>query len=261
MMRALWTGAVGMKAQQTNMDVIANNLANVNTTGFKKSLPSFQDLLYEQLRPAGLQETDDTRVPSGQQVGLGVTLSAIAKIFRQGSFLQTDNPLDLVIEGNGFFQVDIGDGEIAYTRDGSFRVDNEGRMVTTDGFVVQPAITVPEDTVRVNVSADGTVFGIDPAGDQVEIGQLELAQFINPAGLEALGSNLYRDTAASGEPQVGIPGAEGRGVLRSGYLEQSNVQAIEELVRMIQGQRAYEMNSKSIQTSDEMLQVVNNLKR
>lgn len=262
MMRALWTGSLGMRAQQTNMDVIANNLANVNTTGFKKSMPSFQDLLYEQLRPAGLSEIEGTTVPSGQQIGLGVNLASIAKIFKQGAFVQTGNPLDVVIAGNGFLQVEIADGQIAYTRDGTLRIDQAGNLVTVDGFRIQPALTIPAEAVEVNIASDGVVSYKDQTGTMNPIGQIELATFTNPAGLEAIGKNLYIASAtSSGDPIPGIPGENGLGELQAGYLEQSNVEAIEEMVRMIQGQRAYEMNSKSIQTSDEMLQVINNLKR
>jgi len=262
MMRSLHTAATGMIAQQFKMDTIANNLANVNTTAFKKSRADFQDLLYQSLRFAGSPVTAGAQIPTGIQIGHGVRTVATQKLFTPGNLEQTDNPLDLVIEGDGFFQILLPDGTIAYTRDGSFKKDGNGRIVTSDGFFLEPEIIIPEDAVEVAVGADGTV-SVKLAGDSdfQEIGQIELARFINPAGLHSVGGNLYLATEASGPPIVGIAGLDGLGNLRQGFLEMSNVQVVEEMVNMITSQRAYEVNSRAIQASDEMLQTANNLRR
>lgn len=262
MMRSLWTAGSGMVGQQFNIDTIANNLANVNTTGFKKSRVDFQDLLYQTVRYAGSPVTQGAQVPTGIQIGHGVRPVATQRLFQQGTFKQTDNPLDIVIEGEGFFQVLLPDGTVAYTRDGAFKKDGEGRLVTSDGFTLEPEIYVPENTVRVTVGADGTVSAITSTDrEPLEIGRIEIASFVNPAGLQSYGRNLFLATAASGPPVIGTPGLDGFGALAQGYLEMSNVSVVEEMVNIIAAQRAYEFNSKAIQASDEMLQTANNLRR
>lgn len=262
MMRALWSAATGMLAKQLNMDVIANNLANLNTVGFKKSRVDFQDLMYQNLRAAGTTVAEGAKVPSGIQVGLGTRPAAIQRIFSQGDFVQTENPLDLVIEGDGFFQVLMPDGSVAYTRDGAFKMDSEGRIVTSDGFPVEPELVIPPEAVNITIGSDGTV-SVMLAGQEEpqEMGKIELARFVNPAGLTSIGRNLFKSTAASGQPMVGTPGLEGFGTIAQGFLEMSNVKVVEEMVNMIIAQRAYEVNSKAIQTSDDMLAIANNLKR
>ncbi|MDI3543383.1 MAG: flagellar basal-body rod protein FlgG [Candidatus Atribacteria bacterium] len=262
MIRALWTAATGMQAKQMDMDVIANNLANVNTTGFKKSRVDFQDLMYQVVRVQGSPTSPDTQVPSGIEIGLGVRPGAVQKMFSQGNIYETSNPLDVVIEGDGFFQILTPDGTIAYTRDGSFKLDAQGRMVTSDGFPLEPPITIPEGAESVTIAQDGTVTVKMPGEmEPQEVGVVELARFINPAGLLSIGRNLYLATASSGEPQVGTPGLDGFGTLAQGFLETSNVQIVEEMVKMITAQRAYEINSKAITTADEMMSIANNLKR
>jgi len=262
MIRALWTAATGMQAKQMDMDVIANNLANVNTTGFKKSRVDFQDLMYQVVRVTGTPTSADTQVPSGIEIGLGVRPGAVQKMFSQGNIYETSNPLDVVIEGDGFFQILTPDGTIAYTRDGSFKLDAQGRMVTSDGFPLEPPITIPEGAESVTIAQDGTVTVKMPGEmEPQEVGVIELARFINPAGLLSMGRNLYLATASSGEPQIGTPGLEGFGTLAQGFLETSNVQIVEEMVKMITAQRAYEINSKAITTADEMMSIANNLKR
>jgi flagellar basal-body rod protein FlgG len=262
MLRSLWTAASGMIAQQFNIDTIANNLANVNTVGFKRSRVDFQDLLYQTVRYAGSPVTAGAQIPTGIQVGHGVRPVSTERIFSTGTFKQTDNPLDLLIEGEGFFQVLLPDGTTAYTRDGAFKVDGQGRLVTSDGFTLQPEITIPPDAVSVNVGTDGTVTVLVSGSNQPQtLGQVQLARFINPAGLRSLGRNLFAATAASGEAMVGTPGLDGLGNIAQGYLEMSNVQVVEELVNMILAQRAYESNSRAIQAADEMLQTANNLRR
>ncbi len=250
-----------MEAQQLNIDVISNNLANVNTTGFKKSRVDFQDLLYQTLRPAGTTEAQGSQVPTGIQVGLGTRYSATEKVFSQGDFQQTGNELNLVIEGDGFFQVLLPDGSIAYTRDGSFKKDADGRMVTSDGFAIEPQITIPPEAKTVAIGSDGTVTATLPGQAPQVIGQIQIAKFSNPAGLENLGRNLYAVTKSSGDPITDTPGLNGLGTLQSGMIEMSNVKVVEEMVNMIIAQRAYEINAKAIQTSDEMLNIANNLRR
>lgn len=260
MMRALWTAGSGMVAQQGNIDNISNNLANVNTTGFKKSRIDFQDLMYQTIRQAGATSGPDTQIPSGLQMGHGVRQVATQKIFTQGNFQQTGNSLDVAIEGDGFFQITMPDGTTAYTRDGAFKKDSQGRMTTSEGYPLFPAITIPQEATDFNVSSDGLVTATTPAGQQ-DLGQLTIVRFINPAGLDAIGRNLLKETAASGAPVVSNPGTDGAGTLVQRYLEMSNVQVVEEMVNMIVAQRAYEINSKAITTSDQMLEQAANLKR
>ncbi len=262
MLRSLWTAATGMEAQQLNIDTISNNLANVNTAGFKRSRADFEDLLYQTIKEAGVASTANTTEPTGIQVGLGVKTAAVVKNFAQGNFKETGNPLDIAIAGNGFFQITMPDGTISYTRDGAFKIDNNGRIVTSEGYPLSPAITIPGDTVSINIGNDGTVSVLE-AGQNTptQIGQIQLVNFINPAGLKSLGHNLYQETASSGTAQTGNPGSNGLGTIEQGVLEMSNVSVVQEMVEMIAGQRAYETNAKAIQTSDEMLQTANNLKR
>lgn len=262
MMRSLWTAASGMVAQQTKIDIISNNLANVNTTGFKKSRADFQDLLYQTIKFAGTPSTAGAQVPTGIQIGHGVRPVATPRIFSQGMYQQTDNPLDVVIEGDGFFQVLLPDGGVRYTRDGAFKLDAEGRITTSDGFPIEPEILVPEEAVDLSIASDGTVTVLEPGlSEPREIGRLEIARFVNAAGLKSEGRNLYTATAASGNPMIGTPGLDGFGTLSQNFLEMSNVQVVEEMVNMIVSQRAYETNSKAIQASDDMLQTANNLRR
>ena len=262
MIRSIWTAATGMQAQTLNIDVIANNLANVNTAGFKRSRADFQDLLYETLRPAGASSSEGTQVPVGIQLGHGTRPAAVNKIFLQGDFQKTDNELDLAVEGDGFFQILQLNGEIAYTRAGAFKLDSEGRIVTSDGFSLEPEITVPTDTVALSVGIDGTVSVVQAGETEAsEIGTIELARFINPAGMHTIGRNLYVPTDASGDVVTGTAGEDGFGTIAQGYLEMSNVSVVDEMVNMIIAQRAYEINSKTIQTADDMLQMANNIKR
>jgi flagellar basal-body rod protein FlgG len=249
-----------MQAQELNIDVIANNLANVNTSGFKKSRAEFQDLLYENMRPAGAASSADTTIPTGVQLGHGTR--AVQKLFGQGDFQNTENQLDWAIEGDGFFQIELPNGDTSYSRCGEFKLDADGRIVNADGFLLVPQMTIPTDTVSITVGMDGTVSVIQ-ADDPVpnEIGTLQLARFVNPAGLRSLGKNLFVPTEASGDEIVGTPGENGFGTIAQGFLEMSNVSVVDEMVSMITAQRAYETNSKVIQTSDEMLQMANNLKR
>ncbi|MCD6273364.1 MAG: flagellar basal-body rod protein FlgG [Deltaproteobacteria bacterium] len=262
MLRSLWTAATGMQAQALNIDVISNNLANVNTTGFKRSRADFQDLLYETIRMAGSASSEGTEVPTGIQLGHGTRPAAVQKIFIQGDYQHTENELDIAIEGDGFFQVLQPSGEVAYTRAGSFKMDSEGRIVTSDGFLMEPEIAVPSDTRAISIGTDGTVSVLQGgSGDSVEIGTIELARFINPAGLNSIGRNFYLTTDASGDVVTGTAGEDGFGTIAQGYLEMSNVSVVDEMVNMITAQRAYEINSKSIQTADDMLQMANSLKR
>jgi len=251
-----------MQAQALNLDVISNNLANVSTTGFKKSRAEFQDLLYETLRPAGTPSSQDTQVPTGIQLGHGTRPSTVLKIFTQGDLENTKNELDLAIEGDGFFQILLPNGNTAYSRDGAFKLDSEGRVVNADGFALQPEITIPTDALSVTVGMDGTVSVLQ-AGDSVpsELGTLELARFVNPSGLISMGKNLLMISEASGDALTGTAGEDGLGTIAQGFVERSNVSVVDEMVSMITAQRAYEANSKSIQTADEMLAIANNVKR
>jgi flagellar basal-body rod protein FlgG len=251
-----------MMAQQTNMDVVANNLANVNTSGFKKSRVDFQDLLYQTSREAGVTEAKGSMIPTGAQVGLGVREAAVQKIYTQGNFQQTSNSLDLAIEGDGFFQVTTPDGGTAYTRDGSFKMDSQGRMVTSDGYALQPQVTIPPEANKVTIGNDGTVsVSIAGQAQPQVVGQIQIVRFLNPAGLNNIGRNLALETASSGAPSAGTPGQSGLGTLAQGTVEQSNVEIVNEMVNLITAQRAYEVNSKAIQTADSMLETANNLRR
>ena len=262
MIRSLWSAATGMQAQTLNIDVISNNLANVSTSGFKKSRADFQDLLYQTLRSPGVASSADTEVPTGIQVGHGVRPAATQKIFTQGDFQNTGNQLDMAIEGDGFFQIIQPNGEIAYTRAGTFKLDSDGRVVTSDGFPLEPELTIPTDTVALSIGTDGTVSVLLAGeGEASVIGNIELAQFINPAGLNSIGRNLFLPTSSSGDVTTGVPGEDGYGTIAQGYLEMSNVSVVDEMVNMIVAQRAYETNSKTIQASDEMLQTATNLRR
>ncbi len=255
MFRSLWISKTGMEAQQTQLDTISHNLANVGTNGFKRGHAVFEDLIYQNLRQAGANSSEQTQLPTGLQVGLGVRAVSMSRNFSQGNLQQTGNNLDVAVKGNGFFQVQMPDGTVAYTRDGSFQVDAQGQVVTNNGFTVQPGITIPANAQSVTIAADGTVSVLLPGqATPQSVGQLQLANFANPAGLEPRGQNLFAETAASGTPNSGVPGANGLGTLAQGYVETSNVNVVEELVAMIQTQRAYEINSKAIQTSDQMLQ-------
>ena len=262
MMRSLWTAGTGMRAQQTNLDVISNNLANVNTTGFKKSRTDFQDLMYQTLRAAGTSTGPDSTLPSGVEMGHGVKQVATQRINLQGSMQETGNDLDMAIQGDGFFQVTTPDGTVAYTRDGTFKRDEQGRIVTSEGYPLEPSITIPTGTTSVDVSSTGVVSATLPnQTDPEEIGQITLARFINPSGMAAQGGNLFLPTAASGEATESNPGTDGAGKIQQRYIEMSNVQVVEEMVNMIVAQRAYEINSKAITTSDDMLSIAAGLKR
>ncbi|MBQ7453986.1 MAG: flagellar basal-body rod protein FlgG [Selenomonadaceae bacterium] len=263
MMRSLWSAASGMKAQQTNMDVVAHNIANVNTYGGKKIRAEFQDLLYQTLRDAGGTSGNGTQYPQGLQVGLGVRVSATHRVFTQGHLQTTDNPNDIGIQGDGFFQIQLPDGTTAYTRDGSFKLDSNRRLVTSEGFLLIPNITLDENATidSLVISADGRVSDTPAGGEQTEIGQITLVRFVNPEGLYSYGKNLFLETSASGPPIESEPGADGAGVLAQNTLEMSSVQIVEEMVNMIVAQRAYESNSKAVTTSDSMLEIANQLKR
>ncbi len=262
MVRSLWTAATGMQAQQTNIDNMANNLANINTHGFKKGRVLFQDLLYQDIKPAGAITAAGINHPSGIQMGMGVAVDAIQKIHSQGNYEVTYNQLDLCIEGDGYFQVTLPEGNIGYIRSGAFSIDSNGDIVSPEGYLLEPAINVPENALSITISTDGIVAVTLPGEDDTtELGQIELARFINTTGLNSVGENIYTATEASGPAQVGIPGEDGFGSVRQGFLETSNVEMVTEMVNMITGQRAYEMNSKAIQTSDEMLETVAGLKR
>ncbi|MDC8444472.1 MAG: flagellar basal-body rod protein FlgG [Nitrosomonas sp.] len=255
MIRSLWISKTGLDAQQTKMDVVANNLANVSTNGFKRARAVFEDLLYQTIRQPGAQSSQQTQIPSGLQLGVGVRPVATESIFTQGNLQQTGNSRDVAIQGEGFFQVLMPDGTTAYTRDGAFQSDINGQFVTSSGYVVQPAITIPPNTLSITVARDGTVSALVPgAQTPIQVGNIQLASFINPAGLQKVGENLYLETASSGVATPNAPGTNGLGLLNQGFVETSNVNVVEELVGMIQTQRAYEINSKSIETSDRMLQ-------
>ncbi len=261
MIRALWTASTGMQAQQVHMDVIANNLANVNSTGFKKSRADFQDILYQTSKAAGTGVAGG-EVPTGVQVGLGSRVAAVQKVFTTGDFLQTENELDLAIEGGGFFQITMPDGTAAYTRSGAMKKDSDGRIVTSDGYPIFPEVVLPENSTSINISPGGSVQVIlDGEATPTEVGNIELVRFANPGGLKSLGRNLYAETPTTGTPETGTPGEAGFGTLSQGFLEGSNVNIMEEMVNMIAGQRAYEVNSKAITTADEMLQMTSNLIR
>lgn len=254
MIRSLWISKTGLDAQQMQLDTISHNLANVGTNGYKRAHAQFEDLLYQNLRQAGAQETQTNTLPTGLQLGTGVRPVGTSRNFSQGNLNRTENPLDMAINGNGFFQVTMPDGGTTYTRDGALRVDAQGQLVTANGYAISPAITLPANSTSVTVGADGIVTAITPGNSApVQVGQLQTASFVNPAGLDPQGQNLFRETAASGTPTVGTPGLNGHGTISQGYVETSNVNVVEELVSMIQTQRAYEINSKAISTSDQML--------
>jgi len=261
MIRSLWAGTTGMNAQQLNIDVIANNLANVSTTGFKKSNTDFQDLLYQAMKVPGSPTSPDTQSPTGIQIGLGVKPAAVTKVFTQGDLIQTENELDVAIEGDGFFQVELPNGNTAYTRAGAFKLDSDGRITTSDGYPIIPSITIPDGSSQISIGETGIVSAI--IGDDTEsteLGTFELARFTNQSGLLAIGKNMFEETDASGTATIGTPGEDGFGDLLQTYLEGSNVNIVEELALMITTQRAYEINSRTIQTSDEMMQTTANLK-
>ncbi|TDK68320.1 flagellar basal-body rod protein FlgG [Sapientia aquatica] len=255
MIRSLWIAKTGLDAQQTQMDIISNNLANISTTGFKRTRAVFEDLMYQTIRQPGAQSTQQTQLPSGLQVGLGVRPVATERIFTQGNPSLTSNSKDVAINGNGFFQVLMPDGSTAYTRDGSFQLDNQGQLVTSSGYPIQPSLTVPATATSLTIGSDGVVTITQPGSAlPVQIGSLQLANFVNPAGLDSIGENLYLETGSSGNANTTVPGLNGTGTLMQNYVESSNVNVAEELVNMIQTQRSYEMNSKAITTSNEMLQ-------
>jgi flagellar basal-body rod protein FlgG len=257
MNQSLWISKTGLDAQQTKMSTIANNLANVGTTGFKRGRAIFEDLLYQNVRQVGAQSSQDTVLPSGLQVGTGTRVVATERLFTQGNLTKTDNALDIAIQGRGFFEILMPDGTQAYTRDGSFHINDQGLVVTSAGYQLQPPITVPADAMSITVAGDGTVSVQQPGTPAAtQIGTVQLNDFINPAGLQARGENLFMESGASGAPQPGNPGLNGLGTLAQGYVESSNVNVVEELVNMIETQRAYEMNSKAITTADQMLQYV-----
>jgi len=256
---ALWISKTGLDAQQTRLSVISNNLANVNTTGFKRDQAVFQDLIYQNKKQAGGQTTEDTRSPSGLSIGTGVRVVATEKLHTQGNITQTGNPLDMAILGRGFFQIQQADGSVAYTRDGTFQIDADGQVVTSQGLLLQPAITIPGDTQSLTIGQDGTITAITGTNTTpTQLGNVQLSDFVNPAGLQPEGNNLFTETAASGSPLTGTPNLNGLGAIENGAVETSNVNVVEELVNMIETQRAYEMNSKVISTTDQMLQYVSN---
>jgi len=263
-MRSLWTAASGMIGQQFNIDTVSNNLANVNTTGFKKHRAEFQDLLYQTVLMAGTPATEVSEIPTGIQVGHGVKVAATQKMFQQGSLQNTENKTDIALEGEGFFKIQLYDGSMAYTRDGSFKIDSNRQIVTSSGFFLEPQIILPEDFIYESLSISQTgrvtvqLIGED---DHIDVGMMEIYRFVNPAGLQNIGGNLYKTTPASGEEIAGQPGMDGMAKLHQGFLEMSNVKVVEEMVNMIVAQRAYEVNSKAIQTSDSMLSTAINLKR
>lgn len=259
MTQALRIAKTGLDAQQTRMAVISNNLANVNTTGYKSSRAVFNDLLYQTVRQPGAQSSQNTELPSGLMLGTGVRTVATEKIHTQGNIVQTENPLDVAIQGDGFFGILLPDGSTAYTRDGSFQSDSQGQMVTAAGYVLQPAVTIPTNTLSVTFGSDGTISALTAGSTSpTQIGTIQLNSFVNPGGLQPIGDNLYKETATSGTAQAGTPGLTGLGTLVQGSLESSNVNVVEELVNMIETQRAYEMNSRAISTTDQMLQYASN---
>ena len=262
MVRSLFTAATGMMAQQTQVDVTSHNIANVNTMGYKKNRAEFADLMYQVMSYAGTPTSTTTTHPTGIEVGLGVRPQAITKIHSQGYFKETGNNLDMVIAGNGFFQVQMPDGTTAYTRNGAWKLDSDGNIVNDDGLQLVPNITIPADATQIAIGIDGTVSVLQPGAQEMQqVGQIEIVNFINPAGLHSSGDNLFLETGASGAPIIGIAGQDGLGQIKQGFVEMSNVQLVEEMTELITGQRAYEANSKAITTSDSMLQTTNELKR
>ena len=255
MIRSLYVAATGLQAQQTNMDVISNNLANVNTTGFKSGRTVFQDLLYQNLTQPGAQSSQTTQYPSGLQLGTGVTPVATERLFTEGNLTQTGNSLDVAINGNGFFQILQPNGTLAYTRDGTFQLNNQGQLVNSSGYLLQPTITIPSSAQTITIGNDGTVsVSLPGQAAAQQVGTIQLASFINPTGLQSIGGNLYLQTGSSGSPNTGQPTLNGLGSVQQGYLESSNVNVVSALVDMISTQRAYEINSKAVQASDQMLQ-------
>ena len=262
MMQSLYTASTGMLGMQTQIDVTANNISNVNTIGFKKSRAEFADLMYSVMEYAGTATSDVTKSPTGIEVGLGSRPTAVSKIFSEGSLKQTDNQLDLAITGGGFFKLELADGTEVYSRNGAFKVDSDGTLVNSDGYKVVPEVVIPPDATNISIGTDGTITVVQPGQTQAtQIGQMTLTNFINASGLHAMGDNLYIETDSSGQPVEGTPGLDGLGMLRQGFVELSNVELVVELTDLISGQRAYDSNSKVITTSDEMLQTTNNLKR
>jgi flagellar basal-body rod protein FlgG len=258
-MESLWVAKTGLEAQQTRMTLVAQNLANVNTTGYKRSRAIFEDLLYQNVAQVGGLTSQQTESPTGLNLGTGVRVVATDKQFTQGNVITTNNPFDLSIDGRGFFEILLPDGTQAYSRDGTFQLDADGQLVTSSGYTVQPAITVPQSAQAVTIGVDGVVSAVLPGqADPIQVGSMQLTDFVNPAGLQARGENLYMETVASGPPQPGTPGLNGLGTINQGTLETSNVSVVEELVSMIETQRAYEMNSRAIETSDQMLQHLTN---
>ena len=262
MVKSLYSGVSGLKTHQSKMDVIGNNIANVNTIGYKKNRAEFADLMYQVMQYSGTPTSTTTMSPTGIEVGLGVRPTAITKLFGQGYFKETGNNLDMAIAGNGFFQVQLPDGTTAYTRNGAWKLDGDGNIVNSDGYALIPQMNIPADATQISVGVDGTISVLQPGNQEMQqIGQIELVNFVNPAGLHAMGDNNFLETAASGAPIAGIAGQDGLGQIKQGFVEMSNVQLVEEMTDLITGQRAYEANSKAITTSDAMLQTVNDLKR
>lgn len=259
MSSALWIAKTGLEAQQTRMSTISNNLANASTTGFKRDRAVFVDLFYQNQIQVGAQSSEDTQMPSGLSTGTGVRAVATEKLFTQGSILQTGNSMDVAIQGRGFLQVLMPDGTLSYTRDGTLQLDSAGQMVTSMGYALDPGVTIPDNALSITIGSDGVVSAMTPgSAAPTQVGNLQLADFVNPTGLQAIGNNLYTESAASGSPQTGTPGLNGLGTLMQSSLEGSNVNTVEELVNMIETQRAYEMNSKAISTADQMLQYATN---
>lgn len=259
MSAALWIAKTGLDAQQTRLAVISNNLANVNTTGFKQSRAVFEDLLYQNIRQVGAQANEANELPSGFMLGTGVRTVATEKIHTQGNIIETQNPLDMAINGRGFFQILRADGTMGYTRDGSFQINSQGQMVTAGGLLLQPTITIPDNATSVSISTDGIVGATIPGSTApVQLGNIQTADFVNPTGLQPIGENLFLESGASGAPQVGTPGLNGLGSVLQGELESSNVNVVKEMINMIEAQRAYEVNSKAISTADQMMQYLNN---
>ena len=262
MIRALYTAATGMNAQEINVATISNNISNVNSTGFKKSRAEFQDLFYQNLRLVGTLSPNGNQIPTGAQIGLGTKLGSIGRIYTQGDFIQTKNQLDVAVTGRGFFQIALPDGTIAYTRAGSFKMNNTGQVVTADGLPLEPAITIPADALQISIDENGSVSVTQPgATAPTVLGTMQLATFQNRAGLLSVGNNAFKETDSSGAPTVGGPNSDVRGKTQQGFLEMSNVSVVEEMVNLISAQRAYETNSRTVQTGDEMLQTANNMKR